>query len=459
MLKAAAVPETASGFATPVGRLGFGLTPRALLLLLAGIVFLIPAFFLRAFAWVTLLWDVTVLLLAALDYGRLPVPKRICIQRIWTSAPAQSVETTVELTCRHDANVVLRCSLVDDLDPALSPAPPEVSLTASPHVTANASYRFRPKERGDHRAGMVYLRYRTQASLVARWARADLSQTVRIYPHRRRSDTAELFLARMRQVEQQLRRQRLRGLGRDFERLRDYREGDDMRDVCWTASARHGSLITRQYQVEKSQAVWIVVDTGRLLQAEVRTSSKLDYAASTSFALAQLALNGGDRVGLLTYDREIQQRIPLGRGSMQLRQLMDALALTRGHMAESDHLKASITLNRLQPRRSLVLWITDLAETAMTPEVIEGASLILRRQHLLLFVVMRNDQLLELADMRPATAADMYRRAAALDVLHRRETLLAGLRTRGALALETTPAEMTSTILNKYLEVKERALL
>jgi uncharacterized protein (DUF58 family) len=455
----ALVPEAASGSAVARGRIGFGLTRRALLLLLAGLLFLFPAFFIRPFVWATLAWDVALLLLAAFDFRSLPFPGSLRVQRTWLSVPSQGVETSVELSCTHDAKLALHCTLVDDLAPALSLEPLEVELAAHPHATATAPYTFRPRERGNQVAGRVFLRYRSRAGLITRWAQADLTQTVRVYPHRRRSDAGELFLARMRQVEQQLRRQRLRGLGRDFESLRDYREGDDMRDICWTASARRGSFITRQYQVEKSQPVWIVVDTGRLLQTQVRISTKLDYAASTALALAQLALHGGDRVGLLTYGRDIQQRVPLGRGSAHLAKLIDALALTRGQLAESDHLKASITFNRLQSRRSLVLWITDLAETAMTPEVVEGASLIMRRQHLLLFVVMRNDQLLQSATTPPDTTADMYRRAAALDLLHRRESLLARLRERGAFALETTPGEMTSVVLNKYLDVKERALI
>jgi uncharacterized protein (DUF58 family) len=452
------LPEPCEATAVAGGRLALGLTPRALLLLLAGLLFLVPAFFISAFAWGMLLWDVAVLALAAIDCLRLPAPHQFRVRRTWLSLPAQSVETGIELTCEYSGSTPLRLSVVDDLPDALTLAPATAPLTLYPHVAGSVRYTIRPRQRGDHNAGAVYLEYRSGVGLVGRWARAELTQTVRVYPYRRPADGSDIFLARTRQIEQQLRRQRLRGLGRDFESLRDYREGDDLRDICWTATARRGSIVTRQYQVEKSQPVWIVVDTGRLLQAEVRTSTKLDYATSTSLALAQLALTGGDRVGLLAYGQQIKQRVPLGRGSHHLRQLVDALATTQGEFAESDHLKATVTLNRLQSRRSLVLWITDVAETAMTPEVIEGASLLVRH-HLLLFVCMRNDQLLELAAASPATAAAMYRRAAAQDLLHLRETLLARLRERGAMTLETTPTEMTAAVLNRYLEVKERALL
>jgi uncharacterized protein (DUF58 family) len=200
------------------------------------------------------------------------------------------------------------------------------------------------------------------------------------------------------------------------------------------------------------------MDAGRLLQAEVGNGTKLDYSASTSLALARLALAGGDRVGLLAYGQQIQQRVGLGRGSTHLRQLMEAMAMVANEPSEADHLRATVTLNRMQSRRSLVLWITDLAETAMRPEVIDGATQVMRR-HLLLFVIMRQDELVAIAAEGPKNAEQMYRRAAAQELLHRRETLLAKLRERGALTLETTPREMTTAVLNRYLEVKERAMI
>ena len=225
---------------------------------------------------------------------------------------------------------------------------------------------------------------------------APLEQPVRVYPALRQGEDQEIFLARGRQVEMQLRRARERGLGRDFESLREYLDGDDLRDVCWTATARRGQLVTRRYQTERSQAVWIVLDAGRLLRGRIlddaevhnrRGHSKLDYACSTAVALAQLALFSGDRVGLLVYGQNVQQRVLPGRGHAHLRQIVEALAQARAETSEADHLRATATLNRWQPRRALILWITDLAETAMRPEVIDGAMQLLHR-HVLLFVAM-----------------------------------------------------------------------
>jgi uncharacterized protein (DUF58 family) len=364
--------------------------------------------------------------------------------------------------------------MVDDLPAALIAQPATHRLIAFRRVPAGLRYKIEPQERGDYQAGSLYLRYRSGLCLAERWARAPLTQTVRVYPALRTGEEQQIFLARSRQIDLQLRQARIRGLGRDFESLRDYREGDDLRDICWTATARRGALITRQYQTERSQAVWIVLDCGRLMRSRVaihptqRTAalapeprtphSKLDYACTTAVALAQLALFSGDRVGLLAYGQGIQQRLLPGRGAAHLRQLVEALAVVRAESAEADHLRATATLNRLQPRRSMILWVTDLAETAMRPEVVDGAVQLLRR-HVLLFVAMAQPEVESIAAARPANVEEMFRAAAAQEMAARRELLLARLHEHGALALDLNPEALTSSILNQYLAVKERAMV
>jgi uncharacterized protein (DUF58 family) len=260
---------------------------------------------------------------------------------------------------------------------------------------------------------------------------------------------------------------RQRGVGREFESLREYRQGDDLRDVCWTATARRGQLITRQYQTERSQAIWIVLDAGRLLRGRVaapdegvggRGYSKLDYACSTAVALAQLALQSGDRVGLLVYGQRVQQQVLAGRGAAHLRQIVEALAQVRAEESEADHYRATAVLSRLQPRRAMVLWITDLAESAMRPEVVDGAMQLLR-SHVLLFVAMGQPEVEKVASTCPEDVEQMFRSAAAQELVGRRELLLARLRELGALTLDLAPSKVAAAVLNQYLLVKEKAML
>lgn len=461
----------------PRSRWGFGLTARSIALLIAGFAFLIPGLWDDRLGYGMLAWDVLVLLAALLDGLRLPKAEKLAGSRSWSNAPSLDSQTEIEVTIENEGAVIIECFLVDDLPTALGDVdrPTPLRVTAFPRVSASTRYRVEPQERGDCATGSLYVRYRSPSGLAERWAKAPLTQTVRVYPALRTGEEQQIFLARSRQIDLQLRQTRQRGLGRDFESLRDYREGDDLRDVCWTASARRGSLITRQYQTERSQPVWIVLDCGRLMRSRVvaaprrdatlplpagslRAHSKLDHACTAAVALSQLALFSGDRVGLLAYGQTIQQRLLPGRGAAHLRQMIELLAQVRPESSEADHLRATALLGRLQPRRSLILWITDLAETAMRPEVIDGAMNLLRR-HVLLFVAIAQPEVDSIAQQRPKNVDEMFRAAAAQEMAGRRELLLARLHEQGALTLDLNPEAVTSSVLNQYLMVKERAMV
>ncbi len=213
--------------------------------------------------------------------------------------------------------------------------------------------------------------------------------------------------------------------------------------------------MTRTYQAERSQTVWLVVDCGRLMRARIGRLSKLDYAVDAALSLAQVALYCGDRVGLLAYGRTVQHRVPAARGAPHLRALIDRLSVVREEVAEADHLNAAGRLLSDQKRRSLIVWLTDLAETAMTPEVVEAASRMMPR-HLVLFAVIGQPDLQALAAREPVDETQMFQTAAAQEMLLRRERLLARLRERGVLALEADSATLSPAVVNTYLAVKER---
>jgi uncharacterized protein (DUF58 family) len=473
MLQPSLHPDVVRAACQPRSRFAVGLTARTLWLLAAGFLWLIPGYFVARLAYGMLVWDALILFAALADGLRLPSPATLTASRTWLSIPALGTSTEIELSLAHTNTIRLDCTLIDNLPPQLIETPTARPLRVYPHAPAMLRYTTTPRERGDVEAGALYLRYQSALGLVSRWAIAPLAQPVRIYPELRPAEEQQLFLARSRRIDLQLRQVRQRGLGREFESLREYRPGDDLRDLCWTASARRGDLVTRQFQAERSQAVWIVLDTGRLMRARVadRESNahtklteitsdrtKLDHACSTAVALAQLALYSGDRVGLLGYGRGIQQQLLPGRGAAHMRQFLESLAQLQSESSEADHFRATAILGRLQPRRALILWITDLAESSMRPEVIDGAAQLLHR-HVVLFVAMAQPEVAAIARAVPANVEEMFRSAAAQEMASRRELLLARLRDQGAITLDTLPSQMTAAVLNHYLNIKERAVI
>ena len=468
MLQPSLHPATVEAQCTPRNRFAFGLTARTLLLFGLGFLWLIPGYYISRLVWAMPAWDALILLAALFDGLRLPRPSTITASRAWLSAPSLGIPVEVELSIRHANPLILNLRLTDDLPPQLIETPTPRTLRVWPRATATLRIPLRPRERGDVAAGDLYLRYQSTLGLVSRWATAPLAQPIRIYPELRTAEDQQLYLAKSRRIDLQLRQMRHRGLGREFESLREYRPGDDLRDLCWTASARRGDLVTRQFQAERSQSVWIVLDTGRLMRAQVKsidshstlhtTHSKLDFACSTAVALAQLALYSGDRVGLLGYGRGIQQQLLPNRGPAHMRQVLESLAQLAAEPSEADHLRTTAILGRLQPRRALILWITDLAESAMRPEVIDGAAQLLHR-HVVLFVAMAQPEVAAIATQIPSTVEEMFRSTAAQEMATRRELLLARLREQGAITLDTLPNQMTASVLNHYLSIKERAIL
>jgi len=448
------VPDSVEGQALRFKRIGVAFGPRFFVLLAIGLTWIGPAFFEPRFLYGLAVWDGLVFVAWAIDLWRLPAPGQIRMRRTWLAPAALSVESRVRLTLENRSGVTVRANVVDNVPHQLLVEPPTVTLLAGPHGEADADYPIRPRERGEARLGDLYLRLQSPMRLAEQWARVPLAQTVITYPNLDEARRESVFLVRSRQIDIERRSKRLRGVGRSFESLREYRDGDEIRDICWTASARRGKLVTRLFEIEKSQTIWIVIDTGRLMRTHVSGVTKLDRAVNAALSLAQVALLSGDRVGILAYGRRIGHRLPAARGGRHLRQIIEHLATVEADEWEADHLQAAGRLWSDQKRRSLVVWMTDMADTAMTPEVVQAASQLMSR-HLVLFVVIGQPDLARVALERPEQVAGMYRSAAAQEVVHRRDVLLARLRGRGALALEAS-AGLSPAVVNAYLEVKQR---
>ena len=327
-----------------------------------------------------------------------------------------------------------------------------------PSGTASINYDVLPAERGDADAGALSLRVRSRWAIAERWLTADAAQTVRVFPDLAEARRQSLFLLRSRQVSMEKRRARVTGLGRDFESLRDYQPGDEPRDICWTVTARRGRPVTRVYQPERSQAVWIMVDGGRLLRARAGDRTKLDGMVDAALGLSEVALASGDRVGIVTYGRRIHARLPPGRGSQHLRAIVDALATVPAERAEADHAAAVASVMASQKRRALIVWLTDVTETADVPDVIESAARLAPR-HVVLFGVMRQPEMAAVAQDVPANEDGMYRMLAVHEMLERREVLLKALRQRGVLVVELAEGAAAAPLIAQYLEVKQRNLI
>lgn len=454
----ALVPPPVSVVANHRKRFPFAFGRRFFLLLGLGVLWAVPAFWDVRFLLVMAVWDAFVVIAWAIDLNQLPRPHQLAVERSWAGTASLNNPVEIRLEIQNSGGTHIQCRTVDDVPVALRREPPDLLITAGAHNSGTGTYTAKPLERGDIVLGGAWLRYQSGAAFAERWAYADLAQTIRVFPDLEEARRHNIYLSRARQIELEKRLIRQRGTGREFESLREYQAGDEFRDICWTATARRGKHVTKLYQVERSQAVWIVMDAGRLLRSRVGELSKLDLSVNAALSLAQIALYSGDLTGVLVYGRRVQQRVGLGRGLAHMRAIMEALASAREEPAEADHLLAASALLQMQKQRSLIIWITDLADTSMTPEVIESASQILSK-HLLVFAVIAQTDLSQLAGKYAETPDEMFEIMAAQELVQRREALIGRVRSKGAMALEISPDRLTTVLVNRYLEVKGRGLI
>ncbi len=456
-------PATAEGRA---GLLDWALRPLALVLLLAGSLVLVPGFVLHVrtslLLALLLLWNTAILLLAALELARLP--RRLAVTRRFLSTPAIGQPTEIALAITHEGGRAIDIELTDSLHPALAPEPLRAAARVFPRDGAETLLLAVPAERGDYPLGPVYCRLHGSFGLAERWVTVNPRQGVRVYPAAIcAGSTGDLPLLHARQLELEKRRVRRPGTGREFQSLREFQPGDALRDLSWTASARRGRLVTRQFTTERSQQAWVLLDAGRLSQSTAEDAAghrttQLDQAASAALLLARAVCSAGDKAGMLAYGREVKQQLLPGTGAGHLRLLVDLLAQVSSERGEANHLRAVARFKSLQRRRSLVVWITEVAESAGRPEI-AAAVAELSRRHLPLILLLEHPEVRALADAEAVDADRMYAGAAAREMEERRRSLVAELERGGALVVRTTAATLAADAIRRYLEIKAQGLL
>src|SRR5215204_6188246 len=196
----------------------------------------------------------------------------------------------------------------------------EALFTVKPRSDAEFYYHLTPPRRGNYTFGLVSLRFLSRFGLV--WCQTELAepQSVKVYPNMRRAREIELKALGSQSFLAVQRRAVRRGEGREFESMRDYVRGDELRHISWTATARRGKLTTRQYQIERDQTILIALDAGRLMTARIEQETKLDSAVHATLSLFSAAARAGDNAGLVVFGRRIKKYLPPSRG----REHMDA---------------------------------------------------------------------------------------------------------------------------------------
>ncbi len=316
-----------------------------------------------------------------------------------------------------------------------------------------------PLRRGTRALGPTYALWRSRMGLFRMRAKVADGGSIAILPASSNPQRQTGLTHRSLRDELGIRPRPARGEGTEFESLREYVSGDDPRHVDWHASARRGRFIVRQHQTERHHTVIIAVDTGRLMAGLIEASSKLDHAIDCAIALARASREYGDRVGFIAFDRELRVFTRPKAGFSGVGGIVQA-TLALGTYPFEPHYRVLVeTLARHQKRRALIVVMTDFVEGSASRELQEYLA-VLARRHCVMLVAMRDRMLGELDQRdRSITRERLYRRLALQDLAGEREAALARIAAFGAQTLDLDPARITAPVLNRYLAIRQAALL
>ncbi|MFW6051490.1 MAG: DUF58 domain-containing protein [Myxococcota bacterium] len=364
-------------------------------------------------------------------------------------------DNRIVLRLHNRSDRFMRVVVRDDLPPGWQADPEELHVALPPWSRREASYVVRPPSRGRFRFGDLHLRIEGRARLGAALVRVEAAQDVRVYPNVLGPRRYEL-LTRLGDLHQAgFRSVRLQGGSGELDQLREYVPGDPYRDVDWKSTAKRRRPVTRAYQQERSQRVLLCVDAGRTMAARMGDIAKLDHAVDATLLLAYVALHNGDRVGLVVFGDAVRAYVPPAGGPAQYRRILEALYSVQAAETFVDFRRLVEFVQVRVPRRALVVVFSDLLDEAHAMPLAEHAAL-LRRRHLPVCVTMDDPVADELADAEVRSADDVYRRAAAADVLADREAVKAHLRKAGVQLVEAAAGQLAVAAVNRYLALKAR---
>ena len=410
-------------------------------------------------AWVAFGYDVLLLMAALVDSQISELPRGFRVSRQFGGRFAMGAETEVRIQIENPSSRPVFLSLKDEYPPQMIlKGEREGDVRVPAHSTAALIYALTPPRRGRFEFAYTALRFRSRLNLVWCEARGAEPVAVKVYPNMRRAREAELKALGARSVVSSHRKTSWRGEGREFESMRDYVRGDELRHISWTTTARRGKLTTRQYQIERDQTILVALDAGRLMTARIEQETKLDSAVHATLSLFSAAARAGDNAGLVVFGRRIKSYLPPNRGRDHIEAALESLYAVEPEMIEPSYSHAFQFISANSKRRSLVVLLTDLVDEEGSKELLTSLNL-LRPRHLPLVVTIADRDLKAVVQAVPDSSRDVFTQSVAEEIIHHREAALRMVESAGGLALDVTAAALAPALLETYLRVKERGLL
>ncbi len=407
---------------------------------------------------VAIAYHVGLVLVLARDIALLPGRSGYRVRRVMPEPFSLGEHEEVKVVIENSAAAGLLATIADHAPADLTPQPREVAGTFDRKGRLELTYSTTSPRRGAYKFGPVDLQVSRRDGWWRRQVRLQHPHEVAVFPNVVAIKRMQLTLRRGLRVMAGLRRARPPGASTAFAGLRDYVRGDDIRRVSWTATARRDHPVVVEVEAERGQQVMIAIDCGRLMTAPAGELEKLDHAINAALMLAWVAQAYGDRVGLMTFDDRVTSFIKPERGSAQLRRITEELYAVKPEYVEPDFGHPFTHLSLRLGRRSMVVILTDVQDPEASKELV-AHSLRLAARHLVLVVAMSDPSVVNARQAPVTTSSRAYEWAAAEEFMASRRESFELLRRGGVLGLDVVAGNLSPALVERYLELKERALL
>lgn len=367
-------------------------------------------------------------------------------------------QNQVKITLSSSYSIPLTMEVIDELPYQLQLRDNSFHFSLSPQGKRTIFYTIHPQERGVHQFGNVNVYVSSMLGLVEKRFVIEAKKEIGVYPSVLQMRKHEFQVFAKSSHNQGVKKMRRLGNTNEFEQIKEYVKGDNYRHINWKATSRRNKLMVNQYQDEKSQQVYCVVDKSRSMKMPFEVLTLLDHAINSALVMSNIAIKKGDKAGLITFSDKIGAQVKASRNTTHLRKIMEVLYNQKTEFLEANYELLYQSVKRTVKGRSLLIMYLNFESLYS----LKRAMPILRRlnkSYLVVVVFFENTQITKATYAQSQTVADIYLQTFAKKFTNDKKTMVQELRKYGIQSILSKPEELSVNTINKYLELKSRGMI
>ncbi len=367
-------------------------------------------------------------------------------------------ENPIKISIENSYTFPVFASIIDEIPEQFQVRDFNIKRKLPPVNITELQYKLRPVERGEFHFGKLNIYISSFLGLIARRFIFSENSMVPTYPAFLQLKKYD-FLAFSNHLHQYgIKKIRRIGHTMEFEQIKEYVQGDDLRTINWKATAKKNQLMVNQFQDEKSQPVYSVIDKGRVMKMPFKELSLLDYAINSALIMSSVALKKQDKAGMFTFSKKVENIVVAEKRSSQMNLILETLYNINTNFFESDYSRLYADIKRNITNRSLVLLYTNFETLDSLTRQLPYLKAI-SKNHLLVIIFFENTELNHLIKSKATTVQQVYDKVIAEKFVYEKKLIISELKKHGIQSILTSPENLTVNTINKYLEIKARGLL